>query len=111
MFNFERGKSSLVNEEGFFKKVIDNRYQDTPYSIIKENDHSWSLYIISEDLNTIYGGWGYYTKKSAIKAIENKEFYNEMKREFKLHFEALDIIQKYMISKIEENENSTSSTR
>lgn len=97
-----RGKTKLINEDKFFDEVIKNRYQDTPYSIVKDGDHSWSLYIISQDTNNIYGGWGYYRKKDAIKDIESKRFYNELNTQFKLHFEALNIVQQYMIDKIED---------
>lgn len=108
-----RGKSFLNNEDAFFNKVLESRYKDSPYAIVKEQiGKTWSLYIISEDTNIVYGGWAYYTKKDAIEAIESKRFYNELNIEFKLHFEALDTIQKYMINKMEEeNENSISSTR
>ena len=103
MYREIRGKNSLVNEDNFFNKVLKNRYKDSPYSIVKEKiGKSWSLYIISEDCNTIYCGWGYNTKKDAVNDIESGRFYNELDREFKLHYNAIDIIQKYMINKIEE---------
>lgn len=106
MYKETRGKNSLVNEDSFFNEVLKNRYKDSPYSIVKEKiGKTWTLYIISEDSNTIYGGWGYYTKKDAIKDIESGKFYNNLNTEFKFHFSALDIIQKYMINKIEEENN------
>ena len=107
MYKETRGKNSLVNEESFFNRVLENRYKDSPYSIVKEKiGKTWSLYIISEDCNTIYGGWGYYAKKDAIQDIESGRFYNELDREFKLHYNAIDIIQKYMINKGNDEENN-----
>ena len=52
---YERGKSNLLREEEFFKKVLDSRYKNTPYSIVKETiGHDWMIYIIeSEDV--VYG--------------------------------------------------------
>ena len=78
---YERGKSHLVNEDGFFKKVLENRYKETPYSIVKQFiGKDWMIYIIeSEDV--VYGIELAGTKKYAIHKIENNILYNELQEQ------------------------------
>jgi hypothetical protein len=111
IYEIKRGESNMLYENEFFDKVFANVYKNTPYSIVKEPNNNWIIYIIvNKDI--VYCIERTSTKSSAIKRIENKTIYNEIKTQFYNYFNVLDILQDYMINNIENNdENSISSTR
>lgn len=103
IYEIKRGESNLLYENEFFDKVFENIYKNTPYSIVKEGNGDWTVYIIvNKDI--VYCIERTSTKSSAIKRIENKTIYNEMKIQFYNYFNVLDTLQDYMINNIE-NEN------
>ena len=95
IYKYERGKSHLVNEDGFFKKVLENRYKETPYSIVKQSiGKNWMIYIIeSEDV--VYGIELTDTKKYAVHKIENNILYNELQNQHILHSAVMDCLDGY----------------
>lgn len=94
---YERGKSNILREKEFFKKVLDSRYKDTPYSIVKEAiGHDWMIYII-ENENVVYGIERTDTKKNAIQRIESKIIYNELNNQSKWHNNVMITLYNYMI--------------
>jgi uncharacterized protein YegP (UPF0339 family) len=60
----------------FIKKVCENRYKDSNYSIMKDGSY-YVVYVIKEDLG-IFEVMGYHSKKSAINAIESGSLKKEL---------------------------------
>ena len=74
----------------FLKKINDNRYKDTNYSIVKDGSY-WAVYVIDDDLG-IFETNGYSTKKSAIKAIETGELKREIFTQQLLYNEIVKVL-------------------
>lgn len=74
----------------FLKKINDNRYKDTNYSIVKDGSY-WSVYVIDDDLG-IFETNGYSTKKSAIRAIETGELKREIFTQQLLYNEIVKVL-------------------
>lgn len=82
LYTYEKGKIGMNEEQEkmFFNKILENRYKDTQYSIVKDGS-SWDVYVIGrQDINDdrVYGGYAYHTKKSAIDAIESGRLLREI---------------------------------
>ena len=102
----EREKSNLVNEDGFFKKVLENRYKDTPYSIVKETiGKDWMIYFVESE-NIVYGIERTDTKKRAIEKIEGKELYNEIYHQSSWYNNIMLNLSIYMKKKDESKDTS-----
>ena len=80
---------TLVYPDAYFKKITDNRYKDTNYSIVKESRRNWCVYVIGD--RGVYLICGYWSKESAIEAIESGNLLNELKTQHKLLSEVLHI--------------------
>lgn len=92
---YERGKSHLVNEDEFFKRVLENRYKETPYSIVKQSiGQDWMIYII-ENENVVYGIELAGTKTYAVHKIENNILYNELQKQHIFHSAVMDCLNSY----------------
>ena len=87
--NFENLKFFEENE-GFIKSIYDNRYKDTIYSI-KKIGSQWIVYIIDEEVG-FFQTDGYYSKKSAIDAIESGKLKKEIKEQYFLYKRLNEII-------------------
>lgn len=89
LIDFENLKFFETNE-GFIKSIYDNRYKDTIYSIKKIGSH-WVVYIIDEEVG-FFQTDGYYSKKSAIDAIESGKLKKEIKEQYFLYKRLNEII-------------------
>ena len=82
LIDFEDLKFFEKNKD-FIKNIYDNRYKDTIYSIKKIGSH-WVVYIIDDEIG-FFQTDGYYSKKSAIDAIESGKLKKEIKEQYFLY--------------------------
>lgn len=60
----------------FLKKINDNRYNETNFSIVKRIS-DWVIYVI-DDENGVFETFAYNTKQSAIDSIESGKLKKEI---------------------------------
>jgi len=68
----------------YFKAIVAKRYKNTPFALVKEAiGKMWTIYIIIDE-NRIVGYMQYYTKREAVKEIEEGRITKSINKELEV---------------------------
>lgn len=101
MYFFDSKTHTNMVYPEYIDKIVEHRYKDTPFAIIQEGKSGakWTIYIIFEMKGETYvSGYGnYYTKRSAIKEIEEGRIIKSINKEFDNLKILYDVLNKHKI--------------